>query len=340
MRTPTVDIIIPVWNNPFETRNCLAAIRNYSPDARLIVVDNASNRETELMLEEFSEPLDDAALFMKSEKNVGLVKSINMGLALSDSDFAVIVRPHVLVTPDWLDELIDAAKLGMSCPICLGNNSNNTPRPVKGISRMETSGISFSVLALSKDMRNEIGDFDEDMDGGAWCLADYVKRAATHGYKVFVSSGSKVSVGQATVYGSDERIAEITKNSFSMFQNRWGARKHFAVYFGRIVDIEALQKCVDILLNVARHGHCVTLLLHRKQNSIFIRSGWNYLHTSIELCPISGLFAKRDLHKKLGVLKIKYPEIVTVEGFYGALKNIEENTINFEEILALLPKQQ
>jgi len=339
MRTPTVDIIIPVWNNPFETRNCLAAIRNYSPDARLIVVDNASNRETELMLEEFSEPLDEAALFMKSERNVGLVKSINMGLALSDSDFAVIVRPHVLVTPNWLDELIDAAKFGMSCPIYIGNNSNGTPKPLKGISRMETSGISFSVLVISKNMRNKIGAFDEDMDGGVWCLADYVKRAASQGYKVFVSSESKVSVGQATVYGSDERIAEITKNSLLTFQNRWGTRKHFAVYFGRIVDIDALQKCLDILLIAARHGHSFTLLLHRKQNSVFIRSGWNFLHTSIQLCPISRIFAKRDLHKKLTALKIKYPEIVTVNGSYGALKNIDENAVLFDEIATLLPKQ-
>jgi len=148
-----------------------------------------------------------------------------------------------------------------------------------------------------------------------------------------------VSAGQATVYGSDERIAEITRNSLSVFQNRWGSRKHYAVYFGRVIDIESLQKCVDILLNAARHGHFFKLLLHRKQNSIFIRSGWNFLHTSIELCPISLLFPKRDLHKKLNSLKSKYPEIITVEGFYGALKNIDENAVSFEEIRALLPKQ-
>lgn len=339
MRTPTVDIIIPVWNNPFETRNCLAAIRDYSPEARLIVVDNASSRETELMLEEFSEPLDEAALFMKSEKNVGLVKSINMGLALSDSDFAVIVRPHVLVTPNWLDELIDAAKFGMSCPIYLGNNSIGTPRPVKGISRMETCNISFSALALSRDMRIEIGTFDEEMDGGIWCLADYVKRAASRGYKTFVSSGSKVSAGQATVYGSDERIADITRASLTTFQKRWGARKHFAIYFGRIIDREKLQECVEILLNAARHGHRFTVLLNRKQNSIFMRSGWNFLHTSIELCPISALFSKRDLQKQLVALAIKYPEIITVEGSYGAMKNIDGNAVSFDEISILLPKQ-
>ena len=54
MISPTIDILVPVWNNPFETRACLAGILSHSPGARLIVVDNASSRETELMLEEFS----------------------------------------------------------------------------------------------------------------------------------------------------------------------------------------------------------------------------------------------------------------------------------------------
>ena len=102
MNSPSVDIIVPVWNNLFETRACLAAILEHSPEARLIIVDNGSSRETELMLEEFSESLGESGLFIKSERNIGLLPAINMGLARSDSDFAVNVRPHVLVNAGWL----------------------------------------------------------------------------------------------------------------------------------------------------------------------------------------------------------------------------------------------
>ena len=110
MNSPTVDIIVPVWNNHFETRACLAAILTHSPEARLIIVDNGSSRETELMLEEFSEPLGERGLFIKSERNIGLVPAINMGLARSDSDFAVIVRPQVLVNAGWLATLLSEAE--------------------------------------------------------------------------------------------------------------------------------------------------------------------------------------------------------------------------------------
>ena len=103
MPSPSVDIIVPVWNNPFETRACLAAILEYSPGARLIIIDNGSSRETELMLEEFSEPLADQALFITSDRNIGLVPAINKGLASSDADVAVIVRPQVMVGRGWLN---------------------------------------------------------------------------------------------------------------------------------------------------------------------------------------------------------------------------------------------
>ncbi len=103
MISPTIDILVPVWNKPFETRACLAAILAHSPGARLIVVDNGSSRETELMLEEFSDSLGDQGLFIKSEKNMGLVAAINRGLARSDSDYTVIVRPYVSVQQGWLE---------------------------------------------------------------------------------------------------------------------------------------------------------------------------------------------------------------------------------------------
>src|SRR5450631_2568804 len=148
MKTPSADIIVPVWNNLFETRACLAAILAHSPEVRLIIVDNGSDRQTQLMLEEFSESLGDQGLFISSERNVGLVRAINMGLARSDSDFAVIVRPHVLVKPGWLEPLLEAAGDGMASPLFRGGGAPLLPPLPRDCSLMETRSISFSVLAL------------------------------------------------------------------------------------------------------------------------------------------------------------------------------------------------
>jgi hypothetical protein len=42
-----LDIIIPVWNSPVEVRAALASFVSASPMARLVMVNNGSERETE-----------------------------------------------------------------------------------------------------------------------------------------------------------------------------------------------------------------------------------------------------------------------------------------------------
>ena len=44
------------------------------------MVDNGSDRETEKMLQEFCEGLDDRALLLRNDVNQGLVKALNQGL--------------------------------------------------------------------------------------------------------------------------------------------------------------------------------------------------------------------------------------------------------------------
>lgn len=338
MRSPSVDIIVPVWNSTFETRECLAAIRNHSPEARLIVVDNGSCRETELMLEEFSEPLDDAAIFIKSERNVGLIKAINIGLASSDSDYSVIVRPHVQVTSNWLGELIDTAKFGISIPQFLGNRTSNFSKQLIGVSRMETFSTSFSTMAIKKELRESVGIFDENLDGADWCLFDFVRRSNSHGFRVFVCSGSKVLQGPETVFGSETRLAEIANNSRQICLERWGVQKYYGVYFGKIIDFDSLTARMDTILKAARLGHRFTLFLHGKQYKTFLRTGWNLLHTSIEIKVLPALFPVRNLKKQLQMIGRSCPGITMVEGAYGVLKQITDNAVSFENVEQLLTR--
>ena len=224
MNTPTVDIIVPVWNYPFETRACLAAILTNSPDARLIIVDNNSSRETELMLEEFSEPLGERGLFIKSQRNVGLVPAINLGLARSDSDFAVIVRPQVLVGSGWLDTLIEAAGsagAGVVSPLFNGEGAPQLPRLTPGCTVMESCIVSFSALLLRGETRIMTGMFNEQLDGGDWCLREYVRRAAEKGYRTCITARTVLQCGAEPFFGTAERRAEIVQNSAAAYLEQW-----------------------------------------------------------------------------------------------------------------------
>lgn len=318
MIDPTVDIIVPVWNSPVETRACLAAILTHSPQARLIIVASGSSRETELMLEEFSEPLADRALYIISDRNVGLVPAINMGLARSDSDFAIIVRPQVQVAPGWLAGLLEAAGAGIGTPLFSGSGAPLLPPVAKGCTLMETCGVSFLALALKGEMHMLLGGFDEGLDSGEWCLRDYMQRARNRGYRTCVTTRTSLSCQPAPVFGSSERLRGMAGSSERICLQRWGVTRHYCLHFGGNAEAAALAGEMETILEGARQGHRFDLLLHRRQFADFRRLGWNGLHTGIELTRLSILAPQRDLLKKVTALRTEFPEMLLVNGSQDA----------------------
>jgi len=335
----SVDIIVPVWNSPFETRACLAAILEYSPEARLIIVDNGCSRETELMLEEFSEPLGDEGLFIKSERNIGLVPAINMGLARSDGDFAIIVRPHVMVNRGWLKILIAAAETtgaGIVSPLFEGAGAPPLPPHASGCAVMESCRVSFATLLLRKEMRYVTGAFDENLDGGEWCLKEYVRRAASKGYRICITNRTSLMCDPEPVFGSPERRLEMSQNSRSAYLATWGVSRHYIVYFGKQVDASCLGDTLEVILEGARQGHRFTLLLHRRQHRHFFRMGWHGLHTGIELHAVSMLFPQRDLQRKLSSLKAASPDLLVVRGSDDIALPFMETAIPLGELISAI----
>lgn len=337
MRSPSVDIIVPVWNNPFETRACLASILQHSPESRLIVVDNGSSRETELMLEEFSEPLGDEGLFIKSERNLGMIPAINIGLARSDGDCAVILRPHVRVTGGWLSGLLAACQAphaGIVSPLFDGSGAPDILPLTSGCSMMETFDVSFCALALMGEMHRQLGGFDEGLDSGEWCLKDYVRRAWSKGFHTCITSRSLVVCGEETVFGSDERRRQQSGFSRDSFRERWGIGRHYAIYFGRDSAAAGLADSIETIVEGARQGHRFTLLLHRRQAADFQRLGWNARHTGIELERLSPLMPQRDLLRRFAALQAAVPDVIAVRGPDGGPFPGAEAAIPFDDLSA------
>lgn len=336
MNSPTIDILVPVWNNPFETRACLAEILAHSPGARLIIVDNGSSRETELMLEEFSESLGEQGLFIKSVKNIGLVAAINMGLSRSDSDYTVIVRPHVTVRAGWLDVLVKVAEstgAGIVSPLFSGAEAHSLPQLAPGCTTMESCTVTFSTLLLRSEMRMLAGVFDEHLDGSGWCLKEYVRRVAARGYRTCMTGNLCLPCSAGQQYGSPQRRSEMEQLSRSVYLSRWGVLRHYCVYFGKEADAAALEETVIALLDGARQGHRFTLLLHRRQYADFRKMGWNGLHTGLELYRLSILSPLRDLGKKVASLRSASPDLLAVRGVNGVPFPDVETALSRDELL-------
>lgn len=317
MPSPTVDILVPVWNNPFETRACLAAILEHSPEARLMVVDYGSGRETQLMLDEFAESLDDRGLFMTSDRNIGLIPAINRGLASSNADYTVIVRPNVTVSKGWLSHLLEAARTpgtGIVTPVFRGDGAPPVVRPVPACPLMETFSISLTTLLISGEARQQLGGFDEGLDGAGWCLRDYLRRAEAAGFRVCVSTAPELKCTPEVRFGSPERRGELVRISQERCRERWGIAHHYCVYFGPGTDTGNLSGILEAITAGARKGDHFTLLLHRRQYKEFRKRGWNVLHTAVDVRPLPLFGTMRALARQVAELREAAPDLILVAG--------------------------
>lgn len=321
MTTPSVDIIIPVWNHPFETRACLVSILTTTDDnARLIIINNGCNRDTELLLEEFCDPLGERVLYMTMERNIGFVPAVNRGLARSTADWAMIVRPNGTLGEGCLQKLLQLTaneQAGIISPLC----TTETPLPnhlsSTCCSHLETCQLSFAGLLLSRTMRDEIGGLDESLDGGVWCLRDYQQRSASRGYRTFLVPGAVVHSGPAMIYGSLERRREREQLSQHICHSRWGTPRRYAVYFPKQTDSALLNDALAAILVRARHGDRFTLFLHHRQFRLASQLGYRCLHTAVELVCLARIGAIRDLRNRLARLVALDPLVSVVKGVDG-----------------------
>ena len=101
-RLPTV--VVPVFNALAVTRQCLAALDRCSPDARVIIVNDASTEPGLLpLLRDWVARHPDQHL-IDLPQNRGFVHAANRGAAEAEGDL-VLLNSDAEVTPGWLDAL-------------------------------------------------------------------------------------------------------------------------------------------------------------------------------------------------------------------------------------------
>lgn len=295
MQVPIVDIIVPVWNAPVETRNCLVSLIEHATSVRLILVDNGSERETERMLQEFAEGLAERALLMRNEINNGFVKAVNQGLARAEAPFLGVVRNTSVVTDGWLEPMIEAAGArpgaGILVPRLLEGSGAPARRQRAGtVSATETGAGAFAALLIRKALYERIGGFDEDLDGAGWCLKDYSRRAYHAGFDTLAVQGAPVFHTEPVLMGSVQRREHQARKSAEDYLLRWGTEQSFCVHFSKETDPQVFLRKLEVLLTGARQGHAFNLLVPYRLARQLRKQGIASPHTGIviEQMPLFG----------------------------------------------------
>mgnify|MGYP000258116899 CR=1 FL=1 len=108
-----IDIIIPVFNAPRDAIACLESVlkNTRAGTARITLIDDAS---IDPRVGEWLEGLERKSVcplpltILRNPENLGFVGTVNRAMALSDHD-VVLLNSDTLVTPGWLDQLVECA---------------------------------------------------------------------------------------------------------------------------------------------------------------------------------------------------------------------------------------
>lgn len=245
------DVIIPVYNAPEYVQICLFALFNNTKKEDLgtvYLLDDKSNDITRNLLDNLGKQYKEYVEVIHNEENLGFVKNVNKGLALSKEKYVLLLNTDCFVANNTIGKLMDHIeknpKIGLICPMC-SNAANLTLKMFPGFSytmmdkllEEKFLGQSFDActvvgncLMISRDCINKVGYLDEIYGMGYGDETDYQFKAMEAGFEAKAAIDTYVfhKAEQSFNTTNQKRNERIEKNR-KIFLDRWGD-KYEALY--------------------------------------------------------------------------------------------------------------
>ena len=311
---PKCDIIIPVWNQLQNTKDCIDSIRkNTSYPYNLIIIDNASDKDTALYLDSIK---DENVTILRNKENQGFIKAVNQGIKVSSSEYVCILNNDTIVTSGWLTEMVNILDRNPSVGIVnpssntLGQNlkKNETPQMRAEDIKKEKDqfvelGNAFGFCMLTrKKIFNEVGLLDEVYGMGYFEDTDFSLRVKQKGYKAVRAFASYVYHKEKMSFKLLRNFDKNFKKNREIFELKWGKTQRVAVIFKKMDVIN--KKCLeDVLNNYAKEKSWVYVITQALEKKDFFRKNSN-----LTFYHFNNIFYFRALLKVL--FKKKRPNII------------------------------
>lgn len=221
---PEISIIIPVYNNISYTVACLKSLhKHFCPwTFEIIVVDDASLDMTESLLSKIP-----GLRYFRNKKNLGFIKSSNVGFNMAKGDYVVFLNNDTIVHPGWLTHLRQTFEQHASIGI-VGSKmvfGDGSLQEAGGIIWEDASGwnvgrtkdpnhpdynylrdvdyVSGASLMIPKKLFTKLGCFDEIYVPAYYEDTDLCFSARKAGYRVLYQPLSKITHFESISSGSD-----------------------------------------------------------------------------------------------------------------------------------------
>lgn len=328
--TPAVDLIIPIWGETAQVGSALASLVENTPAARFIFLNNGCERETEQLVEAVAEHLDERALFISFERNLGHIRAVNAGLARSDAPMRVLLHCTTRVRSGWLEGLLAAASpadVGLAVP---GGLLQAHEKGAAVSTFAEHDHGSFSAMLVKGDLFDRIGGFDEGVSDEEWCLRDYSRRAWRAGFRTAAAPQVVVDLLPLKLYGSPSARQLRQGDGKVRYEESWGIERQYCLYLPADTRSEDLPAVAELTLLAARQGHGSTILAHSRVYKELREAGLTSSHDRLRILRLPVLMSERAARRGAADLAERFLLVEFVRSPAGAAVPGQERALEFE----------
>jgi len=251
-----VDIVICVHNALEDVKMCVESIyEKTNIEFQLIIINDGSDLETSTYLKKVKNDKQNFIL-IENDKAIGYTKSANLGLRKSVADKVVLMNSDVIVTEDWLSQLVNCAdsdiNIGLVGPI--SNAASWQPVPdrfdsngdwaineipegttleeysttIKAISQKKYPRVKLlngACTLYTRNVLNKVGYLDEEnFPRGYGEENDYCLRAVEAGFDLVIDESTYIFHAKSKSFGHETR-KELSKAGSQALNEKHGKEK-------------------------------------------------------------------------------------------------------------------
>jgi len=215
-----ISIIIPVWNKMTQTAECLAHLVPFlEPEDQLIVVDNGSTDETQMLLEYWQRIIPEQMDIIRNEENRGFGGANNQGAELARNPILLWMSNDVIVKGKFQASLEMAFQGNRQRVVC--GRLVNWPGGWNEFGDLIIPYAEGWFIAVTKQFFEVVGGFDPQFFPCDYEDVDLSYRAAQAGYEL-VQGKLPVQHRCGVTATQLENRLEVTKKHRMLFAKKWG----------------------------------------------------------------------------------------------------------------------